>query len=198
MQTHTIALLGDWLIATAQPPHQAAPITDQDRQEAAGVKAKARGFPLRSNPYRRAPELRPAWSSGWRISRPDRTGNRSPERPPATARGIGLAMRALPCRALISQDRGQPPPFVAFLVQTAAKVVNLVSAIRQKHLLRPHPFAQDRNLLQQPIISTCNALLRLCCVPLHFGVAQVLQRNGEHAMQFCGVNAPCAIDSLGC
>lgn len=59
-----------------RPPHQAAPITDQDRQEAAavaGAKAEANGLPMRANPYRQTPGLRRAWSSGWRISRQDRS-----------------------------------------------------------------------------------------------------------------------------
>jgi hypothetical protein len=57
MQTHTIALLGDWL----RPPHQAAPIADQDRDEAAaiaGAKAEAKGLPIWANPYRQTPPLR--------------------------------------------------------------------------------------------------------------------------------------------
>lgn len=56
-------------------PHQAAPITDQDRQEAAasaGAKAEAKGLPARANPYRQTPPLRSAWASGWQISRQDR------------------------------------------------------------------------------------------------------------------------------
>ena len=58
-----------------RPPHQAAPITDQNRDEAAaiaGAKAEARGLPLRANPYRQTPDLRGAWTSGWTISRQDR------------------------------------------------------------------------------------------------------------------------------
>lgn len=60
-----------------RPPllHQAALITDQDRDEAAaiaGAKAEARGLPLRANPYRQTPDLRGAWTSGWTISRQDR------------------------------------------------------------------------------------------------------------------------------
>lgn len=57
------------------PPHQAAPITDQDRQEAAaiaGAKAEAKGLPIRANPYRQTPDLKSAWRSGWTISRQDR------------------------------------------------------------------------------------------------------------------------------
>lgn len=57
------------------PPHQAASITDRDRDEAAaisGAKAEARGLPLRANPYRQTPPLRFAWASGWQISRQDR------------------------------------------------------------------------------------------------------------------------------
>ena len=59
-----------------RPPHQAAPIIDQDRQEAAasaGAKAEARGLPLRGNPYRQTPDLCRAWAGGWRISRQDQT-----------------------------------------------------------------------------------------------------------------------------
>lgn len=59
-----------------KPPHQATPITDQDRQEAAaiaGAKAEAKGRPNRANPYRQTPDLRQAWASGWTISREDRT-----------------------------------------------------------------------------------------------------------------------------
>lgn len=59
-----------------RPPHQAAPITDQDRQEAAasaGAKAEARGLPMRANSYRRTPALHHAWAGGWQISRQDRT-----------------------------------------------------------------------------------------------------------------------------
>lgn len=58
-----------------RPPHQAAPITDQDRQEAAaiaGAKAEAKGRPYRANPYRQTPALRAAWASGWTISKQDR------------------------------------------------------------------------------------------------------------------------------
>lgn len=57
------------------PPHQATPITDQDRDEAAaiaGAKAETKGLPLRANPYRQTPPLRFAWASGWQISRQDR------------------------------------------------------------------------------------------------------------------------------
>ena len=62
-----------------RPPHQAAPITDQDRDEAAaiaGAKAEARGLPLQANPYRQMLDLRRAWASGWAISRKDRTRQR--------------------------------------------------------------------------------------------------------------------------
>jgi ribosome modulation factor len=62
-----------------RPPAQAAPIIDQDRQEAAasaGAKAEARGLPLRANPYRRTPALHHAWAGGWTISRQD--GTRGP------------------------------------------------------------------------------------------------------------------------
>lgn len=58
-----------------RPPHQAAPITDQDRAEAAasaGAKAEAAGLPPRANPYRQTPALNIAWASGWQISRQDR------------------------------------------------------------------------------------------------------------------------------
>lgn len=57
------------------PPHQAAPIQDRDRQEAAaiaGAKAEAKGLPVRANPYRQQAALRRAWESGWSISRQDR------------------------------------------------------------------------------------------------------------------------------
>lgn len=62
-----------------RPPHQAAPITDRDRDEAAaiaGAKAEARGLPLRANPYRQTPPLRFAWESGWTLSRQDRNRER--------------------------------------------------------------------------------------------------------------------------
>lgn len=58
-----------------RPPHQAAPISDEDRDEAAaiaGAKAEARGLPQRANPYRQTLPLRTAWASGWTISRQDR------------------------------------------------------------------------------------------------------------------------------
>jgi len=58
-----------------RPPHQAAPITDQDRNEAAaiaGAKAEAKGLPIRANPYRQTPSLRHAWNCGWQISHKDR------------------------------------------------------------------------------------------------------------------------------
>ena len=56
-----------------RPPHQAAPITDQDEAAAvAGAKAEARGLPMRANPYRQTPPLRFAWARGWQISRQDR------------------------------------------------------------------------------------------------------------------------------
>lgn len=58
-----------------RPPHRAAPIADQDRDEAAaiaGAKAEAKGLPMRANPYRQTPPLRFAWASGWQISRQDR------------------------------------------------------------------------------------------------------------------------------
>jgi hypothetical protein len=54
-----------------RPPHQVAPITDQDLQEVAaiaGAKVEASGLPMRANPYRQTPPLHFAWASSWRIS----------------------------------------------------------------------------------------------------------------------------------